>query len=171
MPSDKTRLTIRPALPHDGLAMRILKHPVTALIVVLVLAASAAFGFSKDVRFGVLLLGLAAVAFVVALAEWRANGRELGVRSPIFWKSALPTAFSPARPEDDLAAQMEALSGTDRQIQQRDERTYTPCHRRDSANREDHDTDPLTFRAGHTVWSQSSSASPPCATAGSQATL
>ncbi len=50
--------------------MRFIGHPATAIVVVLLLAVAAPFGFANDKKYGFLLLGLAGVVLVIAVVEW-----------------------------------------------------------------------------------------------------
>jgi hypothetical protein len=50
--------------------MGLIGHPITALIVALLIAVASAFGFANDKRFGFGLLVLAGIVLVVAVVEW-----------------------------------------------------------------------------------------------------
>lgn len=62
--------------------MRIAGHPVTALIVVLVLAGVSPFAFAKDERFGIALLVLAGIVAILAIIEAMRKKRGNGGQSP-----------------------------------------------------------------------------------------
>jgi hypothetical protein len=73
--------------------VRIVGHPVTAIIVALALSGSSVFGFSKDVRFGYGLLAAAGGVVVIAFVEW---WRREGIRfqSPVTKASRAPKSSS-----------------------------------------------------------------------------
>ena len=49
--------------------MGLIGHPITALIVALLIGVASAFGFATNPAFGYLLLGLSVLVFLVAVGE------------------------------------------------------------------------------------------------------